>query len=50
MAAPPPCRATHADGLEPGPPFRRGRGGPGGRILLDEPELHRGLRWTDLAP
>lgn len=25
-----------------GPPFRRGRGGPGGWILLDEPELHLG--------
>jgi Uma2 family endonuclease len=24
------------------PPFRRGRGGPGGWILLDEPELHLG--------
>lgn len=27
-------------GEELGPPFRRGRGGPGGWILLDEPELH----------
>jgi len=27
-------------GLELGPPFHRGRGGPGGWILLDEPELH----------
>lgn len=25
-----------------GPPFRRGHGGPGGWILLDEPELHLG--------
>ena len=25
---------------ELGPPFRRGRGGPGGWIILDEPELH----------
>ena len=25
-----------------GPPFRRGRGGPGGWIILDEPELHLG--------
>jgi Uma2 family endonuclease len=23
-----------------GPPFKRGRGGPGGWIILDEPELH----------
>jgi Uma2 family endonuclease len=29
-------------GDELGPPFRRGRGGPGGWILLDEPELHLG--------
>ena len=29
-------------GLELGPPFHRGRGGPGGWILLDEPELHLG--------
>jgi Uma2 family endonuclease len=29
-------------GEELGPPFRRGRGGPGGWILLDEPELHVG--------
>ncbi len=27
---------------ELGPPFRRGRGGPGGWILLYEPELHLG--------
>ncbi len=29
-------------GEELGPPFRRGKGGPGGWILLDEPELHFG--------
>jgi Uma2 family endonuclease len=29
-------------GGELGPPFRRGRGGPGGWILLDRPELHLG--------
>jgi Uma2 family endonuclease len=29
-------------GEELGPPFRRGRGGPGGWIILDEPELHLG--------
>ena len=27
---------------ELGPPFRRGRGGPGGWVLLPEPELHVG--------
>ncbi|MCE9576709.1 MAG: Uma2 family endonuclease [Deltaproteobacteria bacterium] len=27
-------------GEELGPPFRRGRGGPGGWIFIDEPELH----------
>lgn len=27
-------------GEELGPPFRRGRGGPGGWLILDEPELH----------
>lgn len=26
------------------PPFSRGRGGPGGWIILDEPELHFGKR------
>jgi Uma2 family endonuclease len=34
--------ASSALGEELGPPFRRGRGGPGGWILLDEPELHLG--------
>src|SRR3954453_14124374 len=29
-------------GHELGPPFNRGRGGPGGWIILDEPELHLG--------
>lgn len=29
-------------GAELGPPFHRGRGGPGGWILLDEPEVHIG--------
>lgn len=38
-------------GEELGPPFRRGRGGPGGWILLDEPELHldRDVLVPDLA-
>jgi Uma2 family endonuclease len=29
-------------GEELGPPFRRGRGGPGGWVFIDEPELHLG--------
>lgn len=31
---------TSALGEELGPPFKRGRGGPGGWLILDEPELH----------
>src|SRR4051794_16531856 len=38
--AKPHAAATTALGEELGPPFKRGRGGPGGWILLDEPELH----------
>jgi Uma2 family endonuclease len=34
--------ALSALGEELGPPFKRGRGGPGGWIILDEPELHVG--------
>jgi Uma2 family endonuclease len=40
--AKPHAAATTALGEELGPPFKRGRGGPGGWILLDEPELHMG--------
>lgn len=29
-------------GEELGPPFKRGRGGPGGWVILDEPEVHLG--------
>jgi len=36
----PHAAASSALGEELGPPFKRGRGGPGGWILLDEPELH----------
>ena len=36
----PHAAATSALGEELGPAFKRGRGGPGGWILLDEPELH----------
>ena len=32
--------AAAALGEELGPPFKRGRGGPGGWMILDEPELH----------
>jgi len=34
--------ATSAIGAELMPPFGRGRGGPGGWIIVDEPELHLG--------
>ena len=34
--------AASAIGEELGPPFKRGRGGPGGWMILDEPELHLG--------
>jgi Uma2 family endonuclease len=41
---PPPAKphaaAASALGEELGPPFKRGRGGPGGWLILDEPELH----------
>src|SRR5437016_825432 len=38
----PHARATSSLGIELGGPFDRGRGGPGGWIILDEPELHLG--------
>ena len=34
------ARAGSSLGVEIGGPFDRGRGGPGGWIILDEPELH----------
>lgn len=34
--------AAAAIGEELGPPFKRGRGGPGGWMILDEPEIHLG--------
>lgn len=40
--APPHGHAASVLGEELGPPFRRGRGGPGGWIFYDEPELHLG--------
>lgn len=38
----PHAMAATALGEELGPPFKRGRGGPGGWILVFEPELHLG--------
>ncbi len=40
--APRHAAAASALGEELGPPFKRGRGGPGGWLILDEPELHVG--------
>ena len=36
----PHARATSRLGIDLGGPFDRGKGGPGGWIILDEPELH----------
>jgi Uma2 family endonuclease len=36
------ARASSRLGIDLGGPFDRGRGGPGGWIILDEPELHLG--------
>lgn len=38
----PHTRAASALGVELGGPFDRGRNGPGGWVILDEPELHFG--------
>ncbi|WP_438002823.1 Uma2 family endonuclease [Sorangium sp. So ce321] len=38
--APRHANASSVLGIEIGGPFQRGRGGPGGRWILDEPELH----------
>jgi Uma2 family endonuclease len=35
---------------ELGPPFRRGRGGPGGWVILIEPEVHLGSRPDKVVP
>ena len=40
--ASPHARATSTLGIELGGPVDRGRGGPGGWVILDEPELHFG--------
>src|SRR5689334_13030534 len=36
----PHAAAASALGEELGPPFKRGKGGPGGWVILDEPEIH----------
>jgi Uma2 family endonuclease len=36
----PHARVTSTMGIDIGGPFDRGRGGPGGWLILDEPELH----------
>lgn len=38
----PHAAAASALGEELAPPFKRGKGGPGGWIILDEPEVHLG--------
>ena len=38
--APKHANASSTLGEVLGPPFRRGRGGPGGWLILDEPEIH----------
>ncbi|MCY3830016.1 MAG: Uma2 family endonuclease [Rhodospirillaceae bacterium] len=40
--APPHALASSSLGVELGSPFQRGRGGPGGWWIIDEPELHLG--------
>src|SRR5262249_9124378 len=46
--ASPHAAAASAVGEELAPPFKRGRGGPGGWVILSEPELH--LREDVLVP
>lgn len=52
LPRPRPRHANAATGLveELGPPFRRGRGGPGGWVILFEPELHLGPLPDVVAP
>ncbi|MBN2196729.1 MAG: hypothetical protein JW751_28225 [Polyangiaceae bacterium] len=38
----PHSEAASVLGMDLGGPFHRGRGGPGGWLILDEPELHLG--------
>jgi len=44
------ANAASVLGEELGPPFRRGRGGPGGWVFLDEPELHLGVEPDIVVP
>jgi Uma2 family endonuclease len=44
------ARAASVLGADLGGPFERGRGGPGGWILLDEPELHLGSEPAIVVP
>jgi hypothetical protein len=46
----PHAQAATVLGEELGPPFKRGKGGPGGWIILDEPELHLGVEPDILVP
>lgn len=48
--ATPHAQATIVLAEELGPPFRRGRGGPGGWLILFEPELHLGVEPDILVP
>ena len=44
------AQAASALGAEIGTPFGRGKGGPGGWIILDEPELHLGREPDIVVP
>jgi Uma2 family endonuclease len=44
------AQAASTLGEELGPPFKRGKGGPGGWVILDEPELHLGPEPDILVP
>lgn len=46
----PHANLTSSLGILIGAPFRFGKGGPGGWIILDEPELHFGPRPDKLVP
>jgi Uma2 family endonuclease len=46
----PHAQAASTLGEELGPPFKRGKGGPGGWIILAEPELHLGTEPDILVP
>jgi Uma2 family endonuclease len=48
--APPHAMATAVLGMDLGSAFQRGRGGPGGWWILDEPELHLGQEPDILVP